>query len=79
MLQTKRREKEGSDVKNEWEKRNVELLSDMKEWRENYKHGNPCKDFLQYGFCKHLIKTRTQKFRNRILGQLNSMIKGDEK
>lgn len=53
-----------------WEKSNKRLLRDMDEWERGYKHRKPCKEFLERGFCEHLVKARTQKFRDRILGQL---------
>jgi len=57
-----------------WKKNNKKLLNDMDKWRKDYKHRNPCKDFLKFGFCEHLIKARAQKFRERISKQMESLI-----
>ncbi len=50
----------------EWKGKSQKLFKDMAEWREVYNHKNPCKEYKKTGFCPHLIKARTQKFRYRI-------------
>ena len=50
----------------EWEEKSKELFRDMDEWRENYNHRTPCDEYKKTNFCPHLIKARTQKFRNSI-------------
>lgn len=58
-----------------WEKNNKQLLKDMDEWRERYNHRTPCKEYKKHGFCKHLVKARTRKFRKKIKEQVESLLK----
>ena len=48
------------------------ILEMEKEWRKNYKHRKPCKDWILhektygYGFCKHYAMARKKHFEREI-------------
>ena len=59
-----------NQMSEQWNNSNNKLLEDMITWDKKYNHRNPCKQFKEKGFCKHMDKARFQYFRNRIKQQL---------
>lgn len=59
----------------EYRKESEELFKNMAEWRNNYNHKSPCQEYLETGFCKHVVKARTRKFEKRIMENLMTRLK----
>ena len=49
-----------------WEKEMEQISIEMEEYANNYKC-KICKEQPEFVWCKHLLKSRTNKFRERII------------
>jgi hypothetical protein len=62
----------------DWDSEDEKLIAEMKAFEEEWTHMKPCKIYKQTGYCSHLERAKSQKFKGRVrehLMVLSSYIK----
>ena len=57
----------------EWDNKDSELIREMSDFESNWKHENPCEEYVKSGYCVHLEKAQGRKFKNRVRVQINTL------
>lgn len=53
-----------------WDTEDKKLIEEMTAFEEQWEHKKPCKEYKQIGYCSHLERAKSRKFKNRVRGHL---------